>query len=149
MRPKVKKIFRIGFFFFLLAQLAGLVRFFLMDDRSVFFEEKNQSGVVLIISAADAYRFHQMGIPFLDTRTREEYELGHIPSALLWEEIEKNPAVFLSAMQRDSLVLYCSSGCESAMHVAEFLKNRTRVHLFVLFGGFEAWLAEGGDYDSE
>lgn len=82
---------------------------------------------------------------WVDARTREEYEQGHIPGAILLNEYEWDALLgelLLEHYQQEArIIVYCGGGtCEASRDVAERLSeilpgNEIR-HLL---GGYPAW----------
>jgi rhodanese-related sulfurtransferase len=80
---------------------------------------------------------------WVDARSTEEYEVEHIPGALLlnldnWDELFPK---FLDQWVPDKrVVVYCSAAtCELSREVAERLRKNSVSPVFVLKGGWEAW----------
>ena len=80
---------------------------------------------------------------WVDARSTEEYEVEHIPGALLlnldnWDELFRK---FLDQWVPDKrVVVYCSAAtCELSREVAERLRKNSVSPVFVLKGGWEAW----------
>ncbi len=89
----------------------------------------------------------KQGIDFflVDVRTPEEYETGHIPSALLipYDTIGDNPPT----EDKDALIiLYCRSGnrAGTAMTILEGM-GYSNVHNFGAVGNWQGPLTEGSD----
>lgn len=78
----------------------------------------NRSGSSAEISYEELQRLLQNGSPvtLLDVRTRQEYDGGHIPGALLlpYDEVEQQAAALLPDKSRE-IVVYCRSGRRSAI----------------------------------
>ena len=82
---------------------------------------------------------------WLDARTKAEYDPAHIPGAMLLNEDDWDgllPPV-LAAWNKDRyLVVYCGQSCNASKEVAGRLRNDARLpNIYVLKGGWEAWLA--------
>jgi rhodanese-related sulfurtransferase len=81
---------------------------------------------------------------FVDARSRQRYEAGHIPGAILLNEEQWDtlfPA-FSDAWDPDkTIVVYCDGGgCEASQEVAARLRKALGVEtIFVLKGGWPAW----------
>ncbi len=82
---------------------------------------------------------------WIDARSAEAYQKDHIPGALLlnedaWDELIQ--PVLLAWNPGRPIVVYCSSlQCQTSREVAKRLRETTGVEpLFVLKGGWEAWL---------
>ncbi len=84
---------------------------------------------------------------FVDARSREEFDAGHIAGALLLslDDIEESISSFLELIPLErKVVVYCSgTGCGSSGEVAEFLKEVGYSDIHVFSGGWEEWAAAG------
>lgn len=74
----------------------------------------------------------------LDVRTQEEFDAGHIPSAILlpYDEIELKAASVLPDKEKD-IVLYCRSGRRSA--IAKKVLVELGYQKVEDFGGINRW----------
>jgi rhodanese-related sulfurtransferase len=84
---------------------------------------------------------------WIDARSAEDFEKDHVPGALLlngdrWNELL--PQVLTTWSPEKRVVVYCSAvGCGSSREVARRLRQEAELkNVFVLEGGWEAWLAE-------
>jgi rhodanese-related sulfurtransferase len=80
---------------------------------------------------------------WLDARSADEYEAGHVPGAILLN-LESWDQLFPQFLDRWSpekrVVVYCSvATCELSHEVAERLRKNGISSVFVLKGGWEAW----------
>ncbi len=103
----------------------------------------NRSGSSAEISYEELQRLLQNGSPvtLLDVRTRQEYDGGHIPGALLlpYDEVEQQAAALLPDKSR-KIVVYCRSGRRSAI-AAETL-GRLGYEKVSDFGAVSRWKGE-------
>ena len=83
---------------------------------------------------------------WVDARAQADFEKAHIPGAVLlnentWDELLLD---VLRAAPGRALVVYCSSSrCQSSHEVARRLRDEVGLpHVYVLRGGWEAWLDE-------
>lgn len=84
---------------------------------------------------------------WVDARPDEQFEMAHVPGAVLlnedrWDELL--PRVLTKWSPEKRLIVYCSSeGCGASREVARRLREEARLkNVFVLEGGWEAWLAK-------
>ena len=87
------------------------------------------------------------GAIWIDARPQEEFEREHVPGALLLNEDRWNellPAMLAAWTPEKRVVVYCSAeGCGASRDVARRLRKEAGLtNVFVLEGGWEAWLAE-------
>jgi rhodanese-related sulfurtransferase len=131
---------------FVIANVIGFINYYLRKP-SLFLNTREVINYK-IISPEKGFELFKKSVPFIDVRTKEEFELGHIPGAILWLEIENVYSRKLKEIQNDTLVLYCSQGCEAAENLAKFLNKHVSKQLFILFGGFESWMQKGYPYET-
>lgn len=99
-------------------------------------------------------RYEQELVIFVDARSPEEYEAGHIPGAYLFDRYhpEKYFAGLLPVCQTASeIVVYCGGGdCEDSEFTAITLKNAgiPSTNLLVYAGGFHEWTTNGGPIEA-
>jgi rhodanese-related sulfurtransferase len=86
---------------------------------------------------------------WLDARPRQAYQREHVPGALSlnlenWDEAV--PQVLQAWSPGRPIVVYCDSGgCHASKEVAEKLRTEMQLgNVFVLHGGWGAWLRHGG-----
>ena len=84
---------------------------------------------------------------WVDARHTEDFEKEHVPGAVLlsgdrWNELL--PQMLATWSPEKRVVVYCSAvGCGSSREVARRLRQEAELkNVFVLEGGWEAWLAE-------
>ncbi len=84
---------------------------------------------------------------WVDARPEEEFAREHVPGALLLNEDRWNellPQMLMAWSPEKRVVVYCSSqSCGASREVARRLREEAQLkNVFVLDGGWEAWLAE-------
>lgn len=85
---------------------------------------------------------------FLDARSRDEYQSGHISSALstpilavVKRDLDLNR---LLPMERKVVVAYCSGGlCDTSVELAKELVDMGHSNIYVLGEGYPGWKAAG------
>jgi rhodanese-related sulfurtransferase len=78
----------------------------------------------------------------IDVRTREEYEVSHLPGAI-WAETPSQIASAVRAVSdQKPVVLYCSVGVRSSRAAAKMMESR-RANVFNLQGSIFQWANEG------
>ena len=84
---------------------------------------------------------------FVDARSREDYEAGHIPGAVSLPvgEFDDYIAAFQDRFPPDaSIITYCSGRtCEDSHHLAEYLLEFGYDNVIVFIDGFPGWEADG------
>lgn len=83
------------------------------------------------------------GIPIVDVRSKEEYDSGHIPGAILVPEqtlYEDIPKLFPDKSQK--IYLYCHSGHRGAVST-RLLRAMGYTNAFNIENGFEGWKSSG------
>lgn len=103
------------------------------------------------ISAAEAWKAFQAGIPFLDARRSADFAEGHIArawSAPVWESDLEDRLFSFKAARRpgpeDPIVIYCSGGdCKDSHLLAAKLLEQGYFRLLIFREGFPAWVAQG------
>jgi rhodanese-related sulfurtransferase len=83
---------------------------------------------------------------FIDCREPNEFNLGHIPGAILIPrgQLEQN---IEALVQRDRrIILYCASGNRSALG-ADTLQQMGYTDVVSLAAGFRGWFEGGGEVD--
>ncbi len=83
---------------------------------------------------------------WIDARPEEEFEQEHVPGAVLLNEDRWNellPLMLATWSPEKRVVVYCSSqSCGASREVARRLRKEAQLkNVFVLEGGWEAWLA--------
>lgn len=87
----------------------------------------------------------QGDVLWVDARPRKDYELGHVPEALLLNEQEADQLLFdyFEKLQdnKKPIVVYCGSeACQASHKMAGYLRERLPgMEVWVLKGGWKAW----------
>ena len=91
--------------------------------------------------------FRAGGTVFVDARSEEEYNAGHIPGALFLpqEILEESLSSLMDLIPLDTLVVtYCSGeGCGSSSEAAELLQEAGFTNVKVFYGGWDVWMGAG------
>jgi rhodanese-related sulfurtransferase len=92
--------------------------------------------------------FEEQTTLFLDARSPDEYEQGHIPGALSLppRDFEDRFLDIMDAVETaPSIVVYCQgTECSDAIESAERLLEVRTDQIFVFEAGLRAWLSAGG-----
>ncbi len=143
------------------AALALLVNHFSPNGIALVGQWDTAKGIITANAAGDdAYRiaeidqvadavkiFYDGDTLFVDARSTEDYQSGHIPGAISFpvgkfdEQIES----FLNRYPRDQpIVTYCSGRtCEDSHHLAQLLVDVGFSEVRIFIDGFPGWEAEG------
>jgi rhodanese-related sulfurtransferase len=78
----------------------------------------------------------------IDVRTREEYEVNHLPGAIWAETPRQIASAMRTASDQKPVVLYCSVGVRSSRVAAKLMESR-RANVFNLQGSIFQWANEG------
>jgi rhodanese-related sulfurtransferase len=78
----------------------------------------------------------------IDVRTREEYEVSHLPGAIWAETPSQIASAMSAASEQKPVVLYCSVGVRSSRAAATLMESG-RVKVFNLQGSIFQWANEG------
>ncbi len=83
---------------------------------------------------------------WVDARSEKEYGKNHIPGAILLNEDQWDsllPELLKVWSPKRMVVVYCDSAqCQSSHKVAERLRQSGLNPVYILKGGWEAWLAQ-------
>ena len=98
-----------------------------------------------MVTIADARGWGTNAI-WIDARPEEEFAQKHVPGAILLNEDRWNellPQMLATWSPEKRVVVYCGSeACGSSREVARRLRKEAQIkNVFVLDGGWEAWLA--------
>jgi rhodanese-related sulfurtransferase len=78
----------------------------------------------------------------IDVRTRQEYEVSHLPGAVWAETPQQIASALREASDGQAVVLYCSVGVRSSKAAATLVRSR-RANVFNLQGSIFQWANEG------
>jgi rhodanese-related sulfurtransferase len=100
------------------------------------------------LSLAKAKQLYDEGVLFIDARSRQEFDQGHIEGAVLlyYAHADAEWETALSGHEDldAPLVVYCSGeGCNSSEIVADLLRKVGYSKVYLFHGGWPAWLAAG------
>jgi rhodanese-related sulfurtransferase len=79
---------------------------------------------------------------WIDARSREDYDAGHIGGAVPLNEQEWDcmlAGVFEVWKPDRPIIVYCSAGCDESERVAFRLRDLGMEPVYFLSGGYEAW----------
>ena len=101
-----------------------------------------------INSVAQAKEIFDNGnVLFVDARSQDNYEDGHLPGAVSLPvgQFDEQIESFLNQHSTDArIVTYCSGRtCEDSHNLAQFLSDVGYTHVRVFIDGFPGWEAEG------
>ena len=95
--------------------------------------------------------FDNGNVLFVDARSQDNYEDGHIPGAVSLPvgQFDEQIESFINQHSTDTrIVTYCSGRtCEDSYHLAQFLSDVGFTHVRVFIDGFPGW--EAGGYQIE
>jgi rhodanese-related sulfurtransferase len=78
----------------------------------------------------------------IDARTREEYEVSHLPEAVWAESPQQIASALRESSDGQAVVLYCSVGLRSSKAAATLVRSG-RTNVFNLQGSIFQWANEG------
>jgi rhodanese-related sulfurtransferase len=78
----------------------------------------------------------------IDVRTRQEYEVSHLPGAVWAETPQQIASALREASDGQTVVLYCSVGVRSSKAAATLMRSG-RTNVFNLQGSIFQWANEG------
>ena len=78
----------------------------------------------------------------IDVRTRQGYEVSHLPGAVWAETPQQMASALREALDRQAVVLYCSVGVRSSKAAATLVRSG-RANVFNLRGSIFQWANEG------
>lgn len=102
------------------------------------------------VSVEDALKWEQGGgVLWIDARSEEKFQEQHIPGAILLNEFDYKQllvdAYYSITNQEAPVVVYCGSySCKASTQIAEKLREMRVPEVYVLKGGWDAWLKKTG-----
>ena len=111
----------------------------------IFSCEQLNSPEINIISESDFVEIQDLDYTLIDVRTQDEYDLGHIDSAInldFYSDSFKNK--ILSLPKNEKIVLYCRTNNRSSK-TATILKENGYKDILVIKGGITEWVKNGND----
>jgi rhodanese-related sulfurtransferase len=100
-----------------------------------------QSGLPSEVQATQAYDLYQKGALFLDVRTQQEWDQGHIARSTLIP-LDALPARINELPKDKDIVVVCRSGARSKEGTT-LLRQAGFTRVTCLTGGLQAWVAAG------
>jgi len=101
----------------------------------------------LEISLEDGYQLYRQDITFIDARSAERYQIGHIPEAVSLPATASFQQQMMIAQSMDTsqtYVLYCNDEhCTLANEIYEFMRVSGFNNLHIMFEGYDGWLEAG------
>jgi len=131
--------------------IAGLASNIFRADKIPFFENWTEkikhaslSGENLEISLEKAIQlFRQNAAIFMDARSLEEYNEGHIKGAISFPymEVDSKFVEIMSEIPEDSVIItYCDGKtCELSIDLADFLRNTGYKKVWAISNGWTLW----------
>ena len=122
-----------------------MIRIVFLSLIFVFACEPLNSPGIIIISESDFIELHDSDYTLIDVRTQDEFDLGHIDSAInldFYSESFQND--ILSLPKNETIVLYCRTNNRSSK-TATILKENGFKEISVLEGGITDWVKNGND----
>ncbi|MDD8020723.1 MAG: rhodanese-like domain-containing protein [Acidobacteriota bacterium] len=122
-------------------------RFIAGEFKQTFILKENYPQLVFISlpEAEDAWSRRQA--VFLDSRSREDFNRGHIPGAVSvpFEELKMGDEGLLALIpDSPEIVIYCEGGdCQASLSLARILDSRGFRNLRVFLGGWAEWTQSG------
>ncbi|MBI1190454.1 MAG: hypothetical protein GC200_07235 [Tepidisphaera sp.] len=108
-------------------------------------ETPKPAALGLDISVEQAWELFQSGTPFVDARAMNEYEEGHIDSAL-WMPSEEfmnghTPEALQLLDAKAPVVVYCDGGlCDASKNVVVLLQQAGFTRCHILTDGYPGWV---------
>ncbi len=98
------------------------------------------------VDAAAAKALFDGGVPFVDVRTKDLWEAGHVPGAVfldLFNAFDEDSLLMVAAKDRN-IVIYCDGpGCNRSSKACAEAVSWGFEKIFYFRGGFPAWRAAG------
>ncbi len=101
----------------------------------------------LEISLQAGYQLYRQDLPFIDARSAESYQAGHIPDAVSLPATVSFQQQMMIAQSLDTsrtYVLYCNDEhCTLADEIYEFMRVSGFHNLHIMYEGYDGWLEAG------
>ena len=98
------------------------------------------------VDAAAAKALFDGGVPFVDVRTKDLWEAGHVPGAVfldLFNAFDEDSLLKVAAKDQD-VVIYCDGpGCKRSSKASAKAVSWGFGKVYYFRGGFPAWRAAG------
>lgn len=104
----------------------------------------------LEISSADAKILFDQGVPFLDARRHDEFELGHVPQAVVMPPDEfPSRAAEVMIYSPGPVVIYCDGGqCDASHNLAKLMQSVGFTQIHIMTDGYPGWKGAGYPTDA-
>lgn len=151
---KIKNLLREIFLILLISSIFGAAanfslvrRFFAGEFKPGFLAPEEFPGIRFITLAEAEDLFARRGAVFVDSRSREESDAGHIPGALnipLEESRDRLDGEILPYPPDQILVIYCEGGdCQTSISLAKLIHAQGFRDIRIFTGGWAEWSAAG------
>jgi sulfur-carrier protein adenylyltransferase/sulfurtransferase len=98
------------------------------------------------VSPTEAQTMRDANTVYLDVREPNEWNLGHIPSALHIPRGQLEGKVESMIGRNTRVIIYCASGNRSAL-AADTMQQMGYSNVMSLRDGFKGWASAGGDIE--
>ena len=122
-----------------------MIRVVILSLVFVFSCELINTTEISMISESDFVEIQDSDYILIDVRTKDEFDLGHIDSAInldFYSDTFQND--ILSLPRNETIVLYCRTNNRSTK-TANILKENGFKEISVLEGGITDWVKKGND----
>ena len=122
-----------------------MIRIAILSLILAFSCEQINPSEINIISESDFIDLQDSDYTLIDVRTQEEFDLGHIDSAInldFYSDSFQND--ILSLPKNETIVLYCRTNNRSSK-TATILKENGFREILVIRGGITEWVKKGND----
>jgi len=122
-------------------------KYFLGDFRFGFISLDEYSSIMFITLGEAEELFLERDALFIDSRSKEAFQEGHILGAvnIPFEEYKKEKALDLIFLPPEgTVVIYCDgSECNSSVELAKVFHKKGLLDIRIFFGGWIEWKGEG------
>ena len=122
-----------------------MIRVIILSLVLVFSCELLNTPEIIMISESDFVEIQDSDYILIDVRTKDEFDLGHIDSAInldFYSDTFQNE--ILSLPKNEKIVLYCRTNNRSSK-TATILKQNGYRDILVISGGITEWVKNGND----
>ena len=122
-----------------------MIRVVILSLVFVFSCELLNTPEISMISESDFVEIQDSDYILIDVRTKDEFDLGHIDSAInldFYSDSFQND--ILSLPKNETIVLYCRTNNRSSKTAAILKENGYR-EILVIRGGITEWVKKGND----
>ena len=122
-----------------------MIRIVFLSLIFIFACEPLNTPEINLITESDFIELHDSDYTLIDVRTQDEFDLGHIDSAInldFYSESFQND--ILSLPKNETIVLYCRTNNRSTK-TATILKENGYREILVIRGGITEWVKKGND----